>query len=113
MSAWLTSNDTEFVPTAEDLETRFHDGGLEPRSFSNEPGDRYEWHEHDRHKILYCARGAITFHTRGGDILLEPGDRIDIEAGTPHAAHVHGEGVTCVEAYADGPDDLPGSRSDR
>jgi quercetin dioxygenase-like cupin family protein len=82
MSVWLTANDTTFTPTADDLEERFRDRGLEPRSFSNAPGHRYEWHEHERHKILFCAAGAITFHTREGDYLLEPGDRLDIEPGT-------------------------------
>jgi quercetin dioxygenase-like cupin family protein len=107
MSAWLTASDVPTPPSLDDVRIRLRDAGLEPRVFSNAPGDRYEWHAHDRHKILFCVDGAITFHTREGDILLEPGDRIDIEPDTPHAAHVHGEGVTCVEAHATGPDDLP------
>jgi quercetin dioxygenase-like cupin family protein len=109
MSARLSPSPTATPPSLEDLEVRFHDAGLDPRVFSNNPGDRYDWHEHPRHKILLCAVGAITFHTREGDILLEAGDRIDIEPETAHAAHVHGEGVACIEAYADGPDDLPAS----
>lgn len=107
MAAHLTPNSTAVTPSSDDLVARFEDAGLQPRTFSNRPGDRYDWHEHERHKILFCAEGAITFHTREGDHLLEAGDRIDIEPGTSHAAHVHGEGVTCVEAFADGPEDLP------
>lgn len=107
MAAELTAADTVAAPTLEDLRTRLHDAGLTTRTFGNAPGDRYGWHEHGRHKILYCVEGSITFHTRGGDLLLEAGDRIDLEPGTAHAATVHDDGVTCIEAYADGPDDLP------
>ena len=92
--------------TVEDLEVRFRDAGLEPRTFRNGPGERYDWHEHDTHKILFCVDGAITFHTREEDVLLEAGDRLDIEPGTSHAAHVHGEGVLCIEAHTTGPDAL-------
>jgi quercetin dioxygenase-like cupin family protein len=107
MAAEVTLATGDTTPTLDELETRFRDAGLTTRTFSNAPGDRYDWHEHERHKILYCVEGAITFHTREGDHLLEVGDRLDLEPGTAHAAHVHGEGVTCIEAYADGPDDLP------
>ncbi len=91
-------------PTEDQVEARFGEEGLSPRSWGNEPHYRYEWHEHDRHKILYCVEGSITFHTREEDHLLEAGDRLDIEPHTQHAATVHDEGVTCIEAFADGPD---------
>lgn len=110
MAATLTTHERDVVPSLDDYTGRIRAAGLEPRSWSNAPNDRYDWHEHDRHKILFCVSGAITFHTRDGDLLLEAGDRIDIEPGTPHAAHVHPpDGVTCVEAYADGADALPGT----
>jgi quercetin dioxygenase-like cupin family protein len=85
-------------PTQEDLEARFRDEGLSPRWWSNGPGDRYGWHDHPYHKVLYCAAGAVVFHTREGDVDLSPGDRLDLEPGTEHAATVGPEGVTCVEA---------------
>jgi quercetin dioxygenase-like cupin family protein len=72
--------------------------GLEPHSWSNSPGFRYEWHEHRYHKVLYCVEGSITFHTDGGDRELKPGDRLDLPPGTRHAATVGPAGVTCLEA---------------
>jgi len=33
-----------------------------------------------------------------GDFELRPGDRLDVDPGTPHGATVGPEGVTCVEA---------------
>jgi quercetin dioxygenase-like cupin family protein len=73
--------------------------GLEPRRWGNGPGDTYGWHEHGYHKVLYCLSGSIVFHTRtDGDIELYPGDRLDLDPGTPHAATVGSGGVECVEA---------------
>lgn len=73
--------------------------GLRPHSWSNGPGDRYGWHSHPYHKVLYCVRGSIVFRTRdGGEHRVTAGDRLDIDAGTEHAADVGPDGVTCMEA---------------
>ena len=86
-------------PTAADVEARLRGEGLEPSSWGNAPGDTYGWHEHGYHKILYCLSGSIVFHTRtDGDLELHPGDRLEIEPGTAHAATVGSDGVECVEA---------------
>jgi quercetin dioxygenase-like cupin family protein len=81
------------------LEARLLDEGLTPRSWANGPGDRYGWHRHGYHKVLYCVSGSIVFHTReDGDLALGPGDRLDIEPDTDHAATVGATGVECIEA---------------
>ena len=85
-------------PSPDALEVLLHSDGLDPRWWSNGPGDRYASHSHPYHKVLYCARGSIVFHTGDGDIELHPGDRLDIDSATDHAATVGPEGVTCVEA---------------
>ena len=72
--------------------------GLVPRGWSNPPGDRYGWHRHEYHKVLYCLSGSIVFHTAEGDVELRPGDRLEVEPGTDHAATVGTGGVECVEA---------------
>jgi hypothetical protein len=88
--------------------------GLTPRAWGNGPGDRYGWHRHDYHKVLYCVEGAIVFHTRSegdsapsdtaglSDIALGPGDRLDIPPGIDHAATVGAAGVRCIEAPVSG-----------
>jgi quercetin dioxygenase-like cupin family protein len=48
--------------------------------------------------VLYCAEGSITFHVEEGDLELRPGDRLDVEPGTPHEATTGPDGVRCVEA---------------
>jgi quercetin dioxygenase-like cupin family protein len=85
-------------PSPEALERVFHADKMEPRWWSNGPGDRYARHSHPYHKVLFCSHGSIVFHTDQGDIELRPGDRLDVDPGTEHAATVGSEGVTCVEA---------------
>ena len=72
--------------------------GLEPHSWSNGAGYRYGSHRHAYHKVLYCVAGSITFHTPDGDVTLHPGERLDLPAGTEHAATVGPDGVSCLEA---------------
>jgi quercetin dioxygenase-like cupin family protein len=75
--------------------------GLAPGSWSNGPHDRYAPHAHDFDKVLVCAAGSIRFGLpgRGITVDLEPGDRLDLPAGTRHDALVGREGVTCLEAH--------------
>lgn len=87
------------APTREALEDRFREEGLsEVRWWSNAPGGTFDWHEHGHHKVLFCFEGSIVFHTHDGDVELRPGDRLDVEPGTEHAATTGPEGVSCVEA---------------
>jgi quercetin dioxygenase-like cupin family protein len=78
-------------------EDQLREQGMSPRAWRNGPGDRYSWHAHDYHKVLYCVGGSIVFHTQQGDFELHKGDRLDVEPGTQHAATVGPEGVDCVE----------------
>jgi mannose-6-phosphate isomerase-like protein (cupin superfamily) len=100
MSARRTARAIE-SPTHSELEKRLRDAGLEPHWWSNEPLDRYGWHEHPYHKVLYCLSGDITFHADESDFALGPGDRLDVEPGTRHAATVGPNGVVCVEGWSD------------
>jgi hypothetical protein len=85
-------------PEGEDLERVLRTDGLDPRWWSNPPGDTYGWHDHAFHKVLFCAAGSVVFHTRERDVRLGPGDRLDLDPGTAHAATVGPDGVVCVEA---------------
>ncbi|MCZ2109867.1 MAG: AraC family ligand binding domain-containing protein [Dehalococcoidia bacterium] len=88
------------APTDATLESRLRRDGLTPSWWSNDPSDYYAPHEHDYHKVLYCAAGSITFilTPTSERIELHPGDRMDMPPGWPHAAIVGPEGVRCVEA---------------
>ncbi len=87
------------APSSEGIVESMRAEGLDPRRWGNGPGDRYGWHDHPYHKVLYCLAGSIVFHTRSdGDLELRPGDRLDLDPGTAHAATVGAAGVECVEA---------------
>lgn len=86
------------APDPESAQRWFDEQGLDARIWSNDPGFRYDDHSHGYHKILFCLAGDIVFHTDDADIHLRPGDRLDVEPGTRHAATVGPEGVTCIEA---------------
>ena len=79
----------------------FQSEGLSPETWSNEPGYRYGEHTHPYHKVLFCVGGSITFHTPDGDVMMRPGERLDLPPGTPHSATVGPGGVTCMEAARD------------
>jgi mannose-6-phosphate isomerase-like protein (cupin superfamily) len=74
------------------------EGCSPPRSWTNEPDDRYEHHDHPFHKVLFCLSGSIVFHTADGDVELTAGDRLDLEPGTSHGATVGPSGCACIEA---------------
>lgn len=87
------------VPHSEDhVILRLRADGLRPHGWGNGPHQLYGWHQHDYRKILYCVDGSIVFHTADGDLPLVPGDRLDLDPHTPHAATVGPGGVRCVEA---------------
>lgn len=99
MSAALTKWDGP-APARDEVERRLTAARMQPQPWSNAPGDRYGWHDHAYTKVLYCVSGTITFHTDDGDFELAPGDRLDVEPGTRHAATVGPAGVECIEGHA-------------
>lgn len=86
-------------PSEAALRAAFRSEGLSPYAWSNGPGDRYGTHSHGYDKVLYCARGSITFIVDGTDVPMAAGDRLDLPAGTLHGALVGPEGCTCLEAH--------------
>jgi quercetin dioxygenase-like cupin family protein len=75
--------------------------GLSATEWANGPGDRYAAHAHDYDKVLVAVAGAITFRLplTGAAHVLVAGDRLDLPAGTLHAADVGPDGVRCLEAH--------------
>lgn len=88
------------MPT-DDLRARLRAEGLDPGTWGNGPGDRYEAHEHAYDKVLVAVDGSIVFGlpAAGGAVHLGSGDRLDLPAGTRHDAHVGPDGVACLEAH--------------
>jgi quercetin dioxygenase-like cupin family protein len=74
---------------------------LTPYGWANAPGDVYSAHAHAYHKVLYVVEGSITFGLpeTGQQVLLRPGDRMELAAGVVHNAVVGSDGVVCLEAH--------------
>jgi quercetin dioxygenase-like cupin family protein len=85
----------------QELQKLMEQEGLHPYSWSNAPGDIYPAHTHAYHKVIYVARGSITWIIGENDEEYEthPGDRVELPRGTLHAARVGPQGVTCLEAH--------------
>ena len=80
---------------------RLEGEGLRATRWGNGPGDRYAAHEHDYDKVIVVEKGSITFELTAPAILTEliEGDRLELPAGTRHAAVVGSHGVSCLEAH--------------
>src|SRR6266511_2886124 len=71
-----------------------------PRTWPGWPGQEYPWHGHGYHKVLFVLAGWITFEDDERKAYrMTTGDRLDIKAGTKHAATAGPEGVECMECY--------------
>ena len=88
-------------PEERQLRRLMEDEGLSPYSWSNGPGDVYPVHSHTYNKVIYVARGSITFTLpdTNENIELQEGDRLDLPHHVAHGAFVGPQGVVCLEAH--------------
>ena len=91
------------MTTRQSVEERLKSAGLKASPWSNGPGETYAAHRHGYDKVLVATSGSITFHLTelGRNVELSEGERLDLPAGTEHAATVGPRGVTCLEAHLD------------
>ena len=84
-----------------DFGARLKREGLDSYEWGNGSGDTYSPHSHAYDKVLVVASGSITFHLvkLGRDVMLSAGERLELPAGTIHAATVGPRGVRCLEAH--------------
>ncbi len=69
--------------------------GFSTYIWSDPPGTYYSTHTHPDREVRWVTRGRITIGVEGEEIILEPGDRLDLEPGIPHWAKTE-EGVEYV-----------------
>jgi mannose-6-phosphate isomerase-like protein (cupin superfamily) len=86
---------------AGDFAARLAADGLDASGWGNGPGDTYAAHSHGYDKVIVATSGSITFHLvdTGRDVALNAGERLELPAGTTHAATVGPAGVQCLEAH--------------
>ncbi len=87
--------------TESDIQKRLQDESLRAYRWANAPHDKYSAHLHSYAKVIYVVSGSITFGLpdTGGQIRLDPGDKLDLPAGVTHDAEVGPQGVVCLEAH--------------
>ena len=97
VTPWEAAN----APTEELLQKIMEKQGYNSYSWSNGPYDMYSAHKHNYDKVIYVISGSITFGLPllKMQITLNPGDRLDLQAGTVHDAHVGPNGVVCLEGH--------------
>ena len=90
-------------PSALEIERKLRAEGLVPYRYSDPPGKTYAPHRHATHEVRWLLSGRMRVRVAGfaEEILLGPGDRLDVPAGLTHAVAVEGdEPVVCVAAEA-------------
>ncbi len=94
--------------TINKIRARLEQEGLAPYRFDMVPGDVYGDHLHPEAEIRWVVSGRMRIRVREGarpgapgaggcehdeEIILEPGDRLDLAANVVHSADVFGEEV--------------------
>jgi quercetin dioxygenase-like cupin family protein len=80
------------VPNDEELAERMRAEGYSVFKWSDAPGSFYPDHEHAEDQSHWIVSGRLELSVRGvGEIILGPGDRDFMPAGTVHSARVIGD----------------------
>jgi quercetin dioxygenase-like cupin family protein len=75
--------------------------GLDTQRWKNVSGTRHQTQKYEFDKVILVMRGSIMFRIpeTGEEVALNPGDRLELPAGTPHEAIVGPMGVVCLEGH--------------
>ena len=79
--------------TINKIRARLEQEGLSPYRFEMVPGDVYGDHAHPEAEIRWVVSGRMRILVNQEELILEPGDRLDLAANVVHSADVFGEEV--------------------
>jgi quercetin dioxygenase-like cupin family protein len=79
--------------TINKIRARLEQEGLRPYRFELVPGDLYGDHAHPEAEIRWVVSGRMRIQVDREEIILDPGDRLDLAANVVHSADVFGEEV--------------------
>jgi len=82
------------APDEATLRARLAADGFEAWSWTDTPGATYAPHSHERDESLWVVAGDISFVIGDEAYRLGPGDRLQLPAGTVHAAEAGAGGAT-------------------
>lgn len=87
------------LPTPEQIKMIFEAEGLTPTEEVLSPKTVIPDHRHPFDEVRVVMSGALYMNISGNQILLRPGDRIDIPANTRHSKSTEGdEPCVCIVA---------------
>lgn len=90
------------LPSMEQVKMIFEAEGLSPVEEAFPPQTLIPDHRHPFDEIRMVIQGAMFLNISGNQLLLRPGDRIEIPANTRHSKNVEGQ-ETCVCVVANRP----------
>ena len=79
--------------TINKIRARLEQEVLHPTRFEMVPGDAYGDHSHPEAEIRWVVCGRMRILVNQEELILEPGDRLDLAANVVHSADVFGEEV--------------------
>lgn len=78
-------------PTEAALRRELEERGYRVSRYVYPPGTRFPDHTHDRNKIDAVVSGRFRIVLEGEEIVLGPGDCVEVPRGAVHSAEVLGE----------------------
>jgi quercetin dioxygenase-like cupin family protein len=64
-------------------------------TWSDSPGTYYDWHKHNFDEVRWVYKGSVKIGYDDTVVELQPGDKMEIPAGTEHWAETN-EGVSYI-----------------
>lgn len=91
----ITRWNKETAPSLEALRSALTGEGLSVSEWTDPSGTVYPVHTHEYHEVRVVVRGhlRIGLPDTGEEIMLGPGDRLDLPENVPHWADVTGNGA--------------------
>ncbi|CAN5487758.1 hypothetical protein BH10BDE1_BH10BDE1_25310 [soil metagenome] len=87
------------LPSPQQLKMLLVNEGLSPEVESLPAHSNLKEHRHPFDEVRILVEGNLIMDINGNQLLLRPGDRIDIPANTKHSKTVHG-GSPCISLIA-------------
>jgi quercetin dioxygenase-like cupin family protein len=81
----------------EELQSFLAAKNLDAVRWTAEAGDEFATQRVDHHRLLFCAEGSLSLTADGKAFSLQPGDALELPAGTDHHATAGLAGVVCYE----------------
>lgn len=87
------------LPSPQQLKMLLVNEGLNPELETLPAHSNIKDHRHPFDEIRIVLEGNLIIDVNGNQLLLRPGDRIDVPANTRHSKTVHG-GTACISIIA-------------